>query len=239
MRICYLAPRGPYGKRAQSDCGAVPSLLIGPIIPEGRRALRFGTAVLLVLGIGGVRLALIPIMGTQAPLLPFLLAVLAAASLGGRGPGLLAGILSPLFITLFLSDWPHGTDILAWSAHVVFFAMISVLVVLIMHQLQLAYRAQHRALLAAREAERHASASAAQLHLIADSMPALIAYVDAEQHYRFSNRLYEEWFGIPPEKVIGRHVRDVLGEAAYAAVRVRMEEALSGRRVHFEAQMLP
>jgi PAS domain S-box-containing protein len=244
VRIRYLASRGPYGKRGRSDCGAVPSLLIGPIIPEGRRALRFVIAVLLVLGIGGVRLALIPIMGTQAPLLPFLLAVLAAASLGGRGPGLLASILSPLFITLFFSDGPHGTHILAWSAHVVFFAMISVLVVLLMHQLQLEYRAQHRALLAAREAERaarqaerHASASAAQLHLIADSMPALIAYVDAKQHYRFSNRLYEEWIGVPPEKVIGRHVRDVLGEAAYAAVRVRMEEALSGRCVHFEAQM--
>jgi PAS domain S-box-containing protein len=232
------------GSLAVNRHGAAPSLLIGPIIPEDRRALRFGAAVLLVLGIGGVRLALIPIMGTQAPLLPFLLAVLAAASLGGRGPGLLASLLAPLLITLFFTNWPHGTHILSWSAHVTFFVMISVLVVLIMHQLQLAYRAQHRALLAAREAERaarqaerHASASAAQLHLIADSIPALIAYVDTEQHYRFSNRLYEEWFGIPPEKVIGRHVRDVLGEAAYAAVRVRMEEALSGRHVHFEAQM--
>ncbi len=40
-----------------------------------------------------VRAALAPLLGLQAPLLPFLLGVLVCAYLGGRGPALLASAL--------------------------------------------------------------------------------------------------------------------------------------------------
>jgi PAS domain S-box-containing protein len=217
---------------------------IGPLMRQDRYFLRYLVAAVVVLGIGGLRWALVPILGTQAPLLPFLLAVLVAAGVAGRGPGLLASGFTPLVGTMLFTHPPYGPHAFAWSAHVALFTLIGVSVTLLIHRLQQSYRAQHAALLvtqaaekAAREAERQANASAAQLRLITDAMPALIAYVDPQYRYQFTNRRYEDWFGIPSNSSLGRHVRDVLGELAYVSLLPHMAEALSGHRVRVEAQM--
>jgi diguanylate cyclase (GGDEF)-like protein/PAS domain S-box-containing protein len=79
--------------------------------------------------------------------------------------------------------------------------------------------------------------SEAQLRLITDSVPALIAYVDAERRYRFANRAYQEWFGRRPEHVVGRHLREVMGEVAYRRILPHVERALAGQRASFETQV--
>jgi len=157
--------------------------------------------------------------------------------LGGLGPGLLASVLSSFLATALYTDWPSGTHLGAWSAHVALFLSIGIGMSLILHQLQRAYAAQHAALLTAREAEQQARSSAAQLRVIADALPVLIAYIDREQRYRFNNRYYEEWAGVPPVQLLGQPVREVMGEQGYRAVRQYMEEALSGRRVSFQTQL--
>jgi PAS domain S-box-containing protein len=73
-----------------------------------------------------------------------------------------------------------------------------------------------------------------QLSLLTDALPALVSYVDADQRYRIVNRGYEVWFGHPRHEVQGRTLREVLGEAAYAAVREYVEAALAGREVTYE-----
>jgi len=73
-----------------------------------------------------------------------------------------------------------------------------------------------------------------RIRLITDALPALIAYVDAGQRYRFTNKPYEEWFGRPRSEINGRHMRKVLGEELYEARRPYVEEVLSGRLVTFE-----
>ncbi len=80
--------------------------------------------------------------------------------------------------------------------------------------------------------------SAAQLRLIADAMPALISYIAPDGTYRFTNKLYQSWFGKAPEEVVGRHMRDVLGREAFEVVRPRLERAMQGTRVFFE-QSIP
>src|SRR5690606_17519986 len=70
---------------------------------------------------------------------------------------------------------------------------------------------------ARREAERALNESEAKLRLVTDAAPALISYVDRGLIYRACNRAYEEWFGVSREKVIGSHVRDVLGDEAFEA----------------------
>jgi PAS domain-containing protein len=193
-------------------------LLIGPVLAGRGGALRYGAATLFVVVIGVARWALAPILGGQAPLLPYIVAVYAAAYLGGLGPGLLAGVLSSFLATALYTDWSIGMHMGAWSAHIVLFLSIGVGMSLILHQLQRAYATQHAALLTAREAERQALSSAAQLRLMADALPVLIAYVDQEQRYRFNNRYYEEWLGAPPVQLLGQPVREVLGEEGYRAV---------------------
>jgi PAS domain S-box-containing protein len=67
-----------------------------------------------------------------------------------------------------------------------------------------------------------------QLRIMADSLPVLIAYVDADQRYQFHNVAYERFFGVSREEIIGHTVSEVLGEAAYAEVRDDIRRALSG-----------
>jgi PAS domain S-box-containing protein len=63
---------------------------------------------------------------------------------------------------------------------------------------------------------------------IADAVPALIGYVDADKIYRFCNRGYQEWFGQSPEQVVGKPVWEVLGGELYPGHQRDLDEALSG-----------
>src|SRR5688572_9058694 len=72
------------------------------------------------------------------------------------------------------------------------------------------------------------------LRLITDSVPGLVSYVDSDFRYRLANRAYQEWFGEPADRIVGRHVREVLGEAAWGAVRPHLERALTGEPVGYE-----
>lgn len=73
---------------------------------------------------------------------------------------------------------------------------------------------------------------------IADSVPVLLSYIDRDLRYQWANQTYERWFGQNPAAIPGRHVREVLGEEAWQAVRPLMERALSGHMVSYE-QKLP
>jgi PAS domain S-box-containing protein len=73
-----------------------------------------------------------------------------------------------------------------------------------------------------------------QLHLVTDSLPALVAYVDRDLRFRFNSRRYEGWFGLPMRQIAGRRVVEVLGEAAFAVFSETIEAALAGRQVTCE-----
>ena len=94
-----------------------------------------------------------------------------------------------------------------------------------------------RDITAARAAEQALALRERQLETITDSLPTLVSFVDASGCYRFVNRSYERWFGITRDSMIGRHVREALGEAAYQAVRPQVEAALAGETVRFERRV--
>jgi PAS domain S-box-containing protein len=90
-------------------------------------------------------------------------------------------------------------------------------------------RARAVAALAAREHE---------LQTLTDALPVLISYVDAGRRYRFINKVYEDWFPRRRDEIIGRPVREVVGEAAYAVVAPYMDRVLAGERLRLE-QLMP
>ncbi|WP_229259130.1 ATP-binding protein [Duganella flavida] len=73
-----------------------------------------------------------------------------------------------------------------------------------------------------------------RLQMIADNVPALIAYVDRSRRYRFSNAHYLRVLGVDPAGMIGRQVVDVLGLEVYEQMQEWMELAYAGHKVHFE-----
>ncbi|HYN46019.1 MAG TPA: PAS domain S-box protein, partial [Allosphingosinicella sp.] len=73
--------------------------------------------------------------------------------------------------------------------------------------------------------------------LVADSLPVLISYVDADRRYRFNNKAYEDWFGHKRKALSGKHLRDVLGDAAYDAINPMVDKVLAGERVSAEREV--
>ncbi len=73
---------------------------------------------------------------------------------------------------------------------------------------------------------------------IVNIIPALIGYVNSDQRYVFANKEHKKWFGLPPSVIKGKRIKDVLGEAAYARVRDKIESALSGQRVSCEDSLI-
>lgn len=79
--------------------------------------------------------------------------------------------------------------------------------------------------------------SARQTRLMLDALPVLVSYVDHEQRYQSVNEGYRRWFGLELEAVSGRYVWEVIGDAAYDHLKDRIEQALIGEPVEFEAEI--
>ncbi|HEY0138436.1 MAG TPA: PAS domain S-box protein, partial [Nannocystis sp.] len=77
-----------------------------------------------------------------------------------------------------------------------------------------------------------------QMRLIFAVAPVLMTYVDADGCYRLVNQQYADWFGRTPEELPGRHMREILGEAAYARARPHVEAALDGRLTRFDIELM-
>ena len=102
------------------------------------------------------------------------------------------------------------------------------------------------ALLERRVAERTADLESARreaeetrdlLRTTMDNAPALMAYVDVDGRYRRVNKAYERWFGLSEEQVLGRHMREIIGEAAWQGVSAYVEQVLAGEWVAFERRI--
>jgi PAS domain S-box-containing protein len=76
--------------------------------------------------------------------------------------------------------------------------------------------------------------SEARLQTIIDSIPALVAYVDARLVYQFVNKGYAEWFGLDKDALIGRTIADAFGPAAYEQIQTYLTRAAGGERVTYE-----
>lgn len=72
------------------------------------------------------------------------------------------------------------------------------------------------------------------LYDVFDALSVLISYIDQDRHLRFANRVHEEWFGQARDKLEGKHLADVLGDAAYQAIKNHIDTAFTGQPVKFE-----
>jgi PAS domain S-box-containing protein len=78
---------------------------------------------------------------------------------------------------------------------------------------------------------RKLTESKSMLQLVMDSVPAAISYIDRNLQYKLANAYYETIIGFNPKDMIGRHIREVIGEEGYAVEKPKFEAALSGKKV--------
>jgi PAS domain S-box-containing protein len=95
---------------------------------------------------------------------------------------------------------------------------------------------EHNAMLETRVTERTVELlrSEAQMRLITDSIPALIAYFDRDGVYRYINRGFHEWFGLDTANPGGVSAKQYLGAASDAGIRPNLARALAGEALTFE-----
>ena len=76
--------------------------------------------------------------------------------------------------------------------------------------------------------------SEARLRTIADTLPAMVAYIDREQVYRFHNIAYEREFNRGGIVVLGKTIRQTMGEERYAVLAPYIQRVLAGEALTFE-----
>jgi len=81
-----------------------------------------------------------------------------------------------------------------------------------------------------RERER----ASGRMRAIADSVPAVIAYVDRDERFEFTNAAFDRMLGLAPGAAVGRSVREALGEAGYARLEPLIRAVLRGERGRVE-----
>jgi PAS domain S-box-containing protein len=75
------------------------------------------------------------------------------------------------------------------------------------------------------------------LRIMADSLPALISFIDTNQRYRFVNRAYECQYGIPADQILGCRIDEIVNPNYYEMALPQVEQVLQGRQVQFEMEV--
>ena len=70
--------------------------------------------------------------------------------------------------------------------------------------------------------------------VITDVIPSLVAFIDTDERYQFANAAYDRWFGMDPESLTGRPLKDILPAETYAVVSPYLTRALRGERISYE-----
>jgi two-component system, OmpR family, sensor histidine kinase VicK len=76
-----------------------------------------------------------------------------------------------------------------------------------------------------------------QLRLITNALPVLIAYVDQAQCYRFNNQAYEEWVGLPVDRIFGCSLHKIWGKVSYQQMQAPIQAALAGQTMSYDHEM--
>ena len=108
------------------------------------------------------------------------------------------------------------------------------------HDAQRLVEAQNR-LLEERVVERSQLLEDRENHLrnVINNVPAMIAYVDADQRYGYVNASYLAAFAPDKSDLTGRTVREVLGEARYAIARPLIDRVLQGQSPTYDWEPFP
>ncbi|MCB4456160.1 hybrid sensor histidine kinase/response regulator [Leisingera sp. McT4-56] len=84
------------------------------------------------------------------------------------------------------------------------------------------------------EAKRQLTEIEGRTRLTTEMMPAHIAHVDADGHYTYTNRRLSAVFPGRPSEILGMHISEALGEAAFERIEPHLLAAYKGSSPVFE-----
>jgi PAS domain S-box-containing protein len=158
------------------------------------------------------------------PMLPFVVAVLAAAAICGLRCGFVATCAALAVAFGPVAPAAHeGLPSLPPGQRALLFALVGMALSIGVDAL----RGQHARL----------AAAADRMRLVAENAPVMIAHCDRDGRYLFASNAYCERYGIAPQDIVGRSIQDVLGDRAFGRISGELARVLAGERVEFEAEL--
>ncbi len=88
-----------------------------------------------------------------------------------------------------------------------------------------------------KEAEAVIRSSELQMRLVTDHAAVFLCHIDLAHRFKFANRAYAARYGWEPQELVGRHLAEIVGPAAYETARARLDSAIAGNREEFELEM--
>ena len=193
-----------------------------------------------------LRLLLSPILGDSAYFFPFVIAVTLSAWYGGLNPGLLSTVLGSA-IAVYLFVPPHYSFRITdprMATGLVFFFVSGVIISLVCDALHQALR---RVELSEAEAVKHLKAiegrdqalkvAQEQLHVITDSMSALVTRCTPDLKYAWVSKPYADWLQRSRDEIVGARIAEIIGPAAFSTLLPYYQSALKGETVRLELEI--
>jgi PAS domain S-box-containing protein len=88
-----------------------------------------------------------------------------------------------------------------------------------------------------KQAEEALRARESQLQTTIDALPLLVAYMNRDLRYELVSAGYQRWFGIAKADILGKHLKEVIGPAAFEIALPNLRRAMTGEIVSYEAAM--
>jgi len=74
------------------------------------------------------------------------------------------------------------------------------------------------------------------IRIYTDNVPVLIAYVDRDERYRFTNMPFRRALNLPRQQIDGHSLRETLPDERYGRLKPYIDAALAGHRQSFETE---
>lgn len=88
-----------------------------------------------------------------------------------------------------------------------------------------------------KHAERALREKDEQLRRVTEITPVLLSECSRDLRYLFVNRATAEFLGFSVEEIIGKPIREIMGDAAFEAIHPYVKRVLRGERVEYEAEI--
>jgi len=89
------------------------------------------------------------------------------------------------------------------------------------------------------QAEARARWQERQFRVVVNALPVLIAYITPDLVYRYANATYEDWLGVSPNCVVGRTMRQVLGDATFSRAKAHVDAVVRGEPRSYDNRLEP
>jgi diguanylate cyclase (GGDEF)-like protein/PAS domain S-box-containing protein len=76
------------------------------------------------------------------------------------------------------------------------------------------------------------------IRAITDAVPALVAYIDKDERYRYCNEEYRDIYDLDPQSLVGQRIVEVVEPEIYAIVKPQIERVMSGTETSFVRPMI-